>query len=276
MKTSEPLDVYINNPDNPVTQLTINSKVDKEVRIEAAALSSTPEGLLGLFNTYKYLEMKIGLEENELEEAVVYFTVPQSWLQQNGLSPEDMVLHVNEEEGWKMLKTEILEKTVDKVSYKAEANHFSYFAISAKDSDSNLLGAAITDLVNGEILSPGPLLLLLLPLIVIAGASILVWRIKRKPNTKAKKRLKAVKELPQKVPKKLLISKKKVFLIEKIKSIKEKISSIKENIKKNKEEKKSNLALNTGIPEESRTLNIKPINFSKNSAFFDDKPKNRK
>ena len=55
LKTSEPLDVYINNPDNPVTQLTINSKVDKEVRIEAAAISSTPEGLLGLFNTYKYL-----------------------------------------------------------------------------------------------------------------------------------------------------------------------------------------------------------------------------
>jgi len=82
--------------------------------------------------SYKFIEIKEwNLEEENIEEAKIEFSVAKTWLAENQFTKENMALfrYVNSE--WAQLTTAITTEDTDYVYYTAETPGFSYFLIGA-------------------------------------------------------------------------------------------------------------------------------------------------
>jgi len=92
---------------------------------------------------YNNIEMfRINL--SSIDEGIIYFSIPLSWITQHGLDPENIVmLHYNSVTGeWEILDTDIISVTGGTVYYRAYTSSFSLFAIGGDSSyhTTNLLG----------------------------------------------------------------------------------------------------------------------------------------
>ncbi len=129
----EAQDILLDNALIAIKGLKIETKVNKEVNLEVIYYPQKPEEALELKNVYQYLKIETGLQEKEIESAVLTFTVPQSWLKENNYLAETVQLNhfdaVGEE--WEELDTKLLITTEDALTFEAEADSFSYFAITA-------------------------------------------------------------------------------------------------------------------------------------------------
>lgn len=86
--------------------------------------------------TYQYLDIKaLKVDPSAIDEATIDFSVPRSWLTQNGFEPTDVVMrHYNEGTGaWDDLPTEVVSVAGGTVYYRAVTTGFSYFAISYEE-----------------------------------------------------------------------------------------------------------------------------------------------
>lgn len=127
----EPYIVEINHPSIPVTQLRITSSIGKEADVMVNVLNELPEDLPGLDGVFKYLDINVGIENDELTEAVIVFTVSQNWLEENGFDINDIVLMTFQDGEWEAISAEMIEDG-EPVKYEAVVKHFSYFAIAGK------------------------------------------------------------------------------------------------------------------------------------------------
>ncbi|MDP3989842.1 MAG: S8 family serine peptidase [archaeon] len=129
----EPYIIEINHPSIPITQLKITSSTGKEANVRVNVLNELPEDLPELDGTFKYLDINIGIENDELDEAVITFAVSRNWLEEKGFDINDVVLMTFQDGKWKSLPTEMIEDS-EPVKYEAVVKHFSYFAIAGKKS----------------------------------------------------------------------------------------------------------------------------------------------
>ena len=65
-----------------------------------------------------------------ITKAVIHFTVPQSWLDENHIDPKNIVLYHQTVNGWEALPTTVLSTKDGTVYFSAESNNFSLFAIA--------------------------------------------------------------------------------------------------------------------------------------------------
>lgn len=133
----EPFVVVIGVSSIPVTEIRITSTIGKEINMRVNAPSEKPEELPEWEGVYRYLEINVDLENEELVDAVVQFTVPQDWLAENGVDAEKIILMTFDGTEWKKLRTKLISED-DLVVYEATVKHFSYFAIAQKKSLLNL------------------------------------------------------------------------------------------------------------------------------------------
>jgi len=77
---------------------------------------------------YQYLEIT---SDAEIEEAKIKFTVPKSWLEENEINKEDIVL-LHYKDDWKELSTRIIKEEQEYLEFEATCYSFSLFAVGAK------------------------------------------------------------------------------------------------------------------------------------------------
>ena len=81
---------------------------------------------------YRYFKIE-KINQEDIEETVINFTVELKWLNENGIKHDDIVLTRHTTQGWQDLITENVSKDDKFVYYVAKTPGFSYFAISVKE-----------------------------------------------------------------------------------------------------------------------------------------------
>lgn len=127
----EPVEVVFDAADLPVKKVTLLSAAEKEVTVSVLRLLEKPEAANELDDVYTYLEITTTISEGELGQAFVTFTVPVEWLDAHNYSERSVVLQTYEGEEWFELETDLVSEDENILTYQAEVQHFSYFAITA-------------------------------------------------------------------------------------------------------------------------------------------------
>jgi hypothetical protein len=78
---------------------------------------------------YQYISL-VPARYNTITKAVIHFTVPQSWLDENHIAPKSIVLFHQTANGWEALPTTVLYTKDGTVYFSAESAGFSLFAIA--------------------------------------------------------------------------------------------------------------------------------------------------
>jgi len=108
----------------------------QNIRIQVLKYDSKPANVSKNISekTYKYLQINTENLEGNLEKAKVKFEVNKSWLAENSLDKEDMVVLKFDEtsEKWNELDTLYDSEDESYHYYVVELNSFSYFAIGEK------------------------------------------------------------------------------------------------------------------------------------------------
>jgi PGF-pre-PGF domain-containing protein len=95
------------------------------------AYGERPSGLENLNKrVYQYVDISA-----ENRNATVFFKVEKSWLEQNSIDMQNVVLNHYTEEGWTSLATEIVDEDDQYVYYSAYTEGFSPFAISVNEEE---------------------------------------------------------------------------------------------------------------------------------------------
>jgi PGF-pre-PGF domain-containing protein len=130
-KKKESQTINVGNAGISINEIEIQTKVDKDVTLEITHHPQKPEEVLELKNVYQYLKIETGLEENEIKDAKITFTIPKSWLVENNFLNETVRLKHYIDEKWEELDTELFSQTKESLTYRAETDSFSYFAVTA-------------------------------------------------------------------------------------------------------------------------------------------------
>ncbi|MDD4878183.1 MAG: S8 family serine peptidase [Candidatus Nanoarchaeia archaeon] len=131
---SNPAVVSIANNEIPVTSVTIDVASDiPQARVQVTALKEQPSSVSSVsFPVYKYLDISTGIQAKDIVNAEVVFNIPSTWLLENGILKDDVVLLRFNEESWIEMPTSYLMKKEDLHYYTASVGGFSVFAISKK------------------------------------------------------------------------------------------------------------------------------------------------
>lgn len=95
---------------------------------------------------YKYLSIEKNFDSNNIGSTIITFEVDVSWFADNNYVPEDIVLLHFKDNKWVELSTKLTGLTNDAYTFEAQANSFSYFAITIKEK-SNLLYYVISIII---------------------------------------------------------------------------------------------------------------------------------
>ncbi len=87
-----------------------------------------------LDTVYRYLEITAeNLDNSNIDSAKVRFKVEKSWLDENGLDPETVLLNRYSNSEWEGLETVMIDEDDTYYYYESSTSGFSYFAITAKE-----------------------------------------------------------------------------------------------------------------------------------------------
>lgn len=78
---------------------------------------------------YQYVEL-VPARYLTIDGAEIFFTVPESWLDEHGLEPKDIILYHAKENTWQALPTSVIETKNGVVMFRGESTGFSLFAIA--------------------------------------------------------------------------------------------------------------------------------------------------
>jgi PKD repeat protein len=78
---------------------------------------------------YQYISL-VPARFTSITKAMIYFTVPQAWLDENHIDPESIVLYHQTANGWEVLPTTVLSTKDSTVYFSGESGGFSLFAIA--------------------------------------------------------------------------------------------------------------------------------------------------
>jgi len=108
---------------NPVSDAKIKVVELKEGK-EPSELSSTGS------KTYQYFYVnRTNIENSDIDGVEFQFKVSLSWLSEQDIVKEKIVLKHNTDDGWEELKTDILSTDANYVYYTSETDSLSYFVV---------------------------------------------------------------------------------------------------------------------------------------------------
>ncbi|MDD4253919.1 MAG: lectin like domain-containing protein [Methanofollis sp.] len=108
--------------------LTAAGRIDG-VMITLEPVAAGPEGIDG--PVYQYIQADLTYTTDDaLAGAVFTFSVPTSWLKEQGLAPGEVALWRYHDGAWTALPTEVLREEDGRVVYQAVSPGFSYFAVA--------------------------------------------------------------------------------------------------------------------------------------------------
>jgi PGF-pre-PGF domain-containing protein len=85
---------------------------------------------------YRYVKILVGNEAFESSENIaggsIDLRVPKKWVEENGINPGTISLNRLEENGWKLLETELNGENGDFYYFRAKTPGFSCYAITGK------------------------------------------------------------------------------------------------------------------------------------------------
>jgi len=113
-----------------VTGITVTAaqRIDG-IMVTIAPAGSGPAGLDA--PVYQYLVANLTYTTDDaIAEAVFTFDVPASWLEEQGLSPQDVALWRYHDGVWVSLPTEVIGTEGGRIFYRAVSPGFSYFAVA--------------------------------------------------------------------------------------------------------------------------------------------------
>jgi PGF-pre-PGF domain-containing protein len=107
-----------------VTGTGIRNLIVTGTQITKPNLIAAPPGMV-----YRFIDI-IPARYTTITGATIYFSVPQFWFEDNGISPENVVLYRRDETGWVALHSTIVKTTEGSEYFSAKSNGFSTFAIA--------------------------------------------------------------------------------------------------------------------------------------------------
>ncbi len=122
--------VTLTNFQGPVSSIEIDTAL--AIRNSDLRLSVLSSGQpIPNAQAFTYFEITSGIPEAAMRSARIIFKVDKSWLEQNGFSPDDVVLYRFNSGVWTNLQTERTGETASDYTYRATTPGFSTFAIAA-------------------------------------------------------------------------------------------------------------------------------------------------
>ncbi|MDI6738070.1 MAG: S8 family serine peptidase [Nanoarchaeota archaeon] len=131
---SNPAVVSISNPEIPVTSVKIDVAAEiPQARVQVTALKEPPSSVSSVSApVYRYLDITTGIQAKDILNAEVVFYVPSTWLLENGILKEEVVLLRFNSGKWVEMPTSYLMAKDSLHYYTASVGGFSVFAISRK------------------------------------------------------------------------------------------------------------------------------------------------
>ncbi|NJD77161.1 MAG: PGF-pre-PGF domain-containing protein [Candidatus Methanoperedens sp.] len=119
---------------DPVMAVAFESSVSENwvpVAVEVLRNRSKNIGVDAPGTLYKYFNVFVGTSgfSKKVRNGVVVYRVNNTWLEDNGLNPEDISLYKWQEDGWVEKSTEIAERASNHTYYSSFVGNFSSFAI---------------------------------------------------------------------------------------------------------------------------------------------------
>ena len=131
LATFPPMTVIVNiGGDSKAWQAIVTGTILSELIVTGAVQHgpgdnrTAPTGIV-----YQYISL-VPARFTSISNAVIHFTVPQSWLDENHIAPKSIVLYHQTANGWEALPTTVLYTKDGTVYFSAESAGFSLFAIA--------------------------------------------------------------------------------------------------------------------------------------------------
>ncbi len=145
--------VEFEDPSSPLSLLELHSRVEQNLTLEVKAFTEKPEAVAELPSVYRYLEIVLEPEPEDLKSARIVFRVDPVWLTENNFTGQQITLRRFEEsvwssssaglsgaavadlakKAWKVMETELVDDNTEELQYTATVPGFSYFAIAAEE-----------------------------------------------------------------------------------------------------------------------------------------------
>jgi PGF-pre-PGF domain-containing protein len=105
---------------------------------------------------YQYIRL-VPARFTSISKALIHFTIPQVWLDENHIDPKSIVLYHQTANGWEELPTTVLYTKGGTVYFSAESAGFSLFAITGMPSEVTPATIAILQEITGSVVqAPAP------------------------------------------------------------------------------------------------------------------------
>ncbi len=132
----EPISLDLGSASIPFKELEIivnNDLLDIEITVEL--LDTKPSSVETPAETiiYKYLDISVNFDDEDIDEANIDFSVPSTWISQNNIDKETVILLHYTNGAWEELETTFIEEKDNEYLYEATTSSFSYFAITAEE-----------------------------------------------------------------------------------------------------------------------------------------------
>ncbi len=137
--------LQFNNPKNGVSGIGFTSKKYSGVVIvrvegtDGAEASGKPDG-----KVQRYMRILVGNEKFEgsdnIDEGIIEFRVPKSWLEENGIDPSEVALNRYHDGAWTSLPTEMTGEDDEYYYFTAKTPGFSLYAITGGDNETGAAG----------------------------------------------------------------------------------------------------------------------------------------
>jgi PGF-pre-PGF domain-containing protein len=124
------------NPIQSISFYSLKNSGDVTTAIEtlnnrSKSVNTTPEGLI-----YKYVNIWVGkagfATADNIKDAKIKFKVENSWIEEMGVSPENVKLQRYNGTGWQVLPTTLESDTTSYAVFEAQTPGFSQFSITAE------------------------------------------------------------------------------------------------------------------------------------------------
>jgi len=147
----EDVTVDVGNGEIGVSKINFKlSKTEKGIvmKVERATKSDLPRNARELQKVYKYIEIKTGtFDQSSLESVSIEITVTKLWLENQGLTAENVNMFRLVGNEWQELPTKVLSSKGNSVTLEAVTPGFSFFAIAAKQ---------VEEIIPTEVVEPTP------------------------------------------------------------------------------------------------------------------------
>ncbi|SFM47810.1 PGF-pre-PGF domain-containing protein [Methanolobus profundi] len=138
-----------------VTGVEVESDVEvAKISVSVQKLDSKPDNIPGAApgKVHSYLNIEVSdIDAENIAGATITFKVEKTWLEQNGISTDDVVLSHYAGSAWEQLETSVSDDDGEYVYYVAKTPGFSTFAISTRsDSEETYVTSEDSTTGTGE------------------------------------------------------------------------------------------------------------------------------